>query len=388
MKKVLFVIYSMRYGGAEKSLVNLLNELPENTYEVDLLLFQKKGDFLMQLPSWVRVLDTPDAMKHLHAPISKAGRYTWVKIAGTLCAKVARRTRKERRAYRWRHFYKRRIGKIQGHYDVAIAYSGMENLYLIGDCVDADRKLVWIHSDYVRGGYSRRDDYPYFQKMDEIVSISEQCVDVLRKEFPEFSDRIHCIENITSSTTVRKQADACMPVELSDRMCNILSVGRLSPEKAFHRAVDAAVILKKSGLRFHWYILGDGKLRSELMSQIEYCGVSDCFTLLGTRSNPYPYIKACTVLVQTSDYEGKSVVLDEAKILAKPIVVTDYPTVHDQIIADREGIIADMTAEGVAGAIQRMLSEHDLRQSIVRYLSGNEYGNLDEIHKYRKVIDG
>lgn len=388
MKKLLFVIYSMGYGGAEKSLVNLLNELPENTYEVDLLLFKKKGDFLMQIPSWVRVLDQPDAMKRLHGPMGKAGWYIWVKIAGTLCARVARQTHKERRAYRWRNFYKHQIGKIQGHYDVAIAYSGMENLYLIGDCVDADRKLVWIHSDYVRGGYSRKDDYPYFRIMDEIVSISEQCVDVLRNEFPEFADRMHCIENITSSTAVRKQADAYVPAEFSDKVCNILSVGRLSPEKAFHRAVEAAAILKERGLLFQWYILGEGKLRGELMDQIEKYGVSDCFTLLGTRSNPYPYIKACTLLVQTSDYEGKSVVLDEAKILAKPIVVTNYPTVYDQIIAGREGIIAERTAEGVAEAIQRMISERDLRQRIVSYLASNEYGNPDEVEKYRKVIDG
>ena len=141
-------------------------------------------------------------------------------------------------------------------------------------------------------------------------------------------------------------------------------------------------------MRFHWYILGEGKQRSALMNQIEKNGVSDCFTLLGTRSNPYPYIKACTILVQTSDYEGKSVVLDEAKILAKPIVVTNYPTVRDQIIPESEGIIAEMTAESVAAAIQRILFEHDLRKNIESYLSSNDYGNRHEIYKYRKVIDG
>ena len=388
MKKLLFVMHSMGYGGAEKSLVNLLNELPENTYEVDLLLFQRKGDLLNQLPSEVNVLDAPEAMQRLYGPIGKAGRYIWTKSAGTLCAKVVRRTRKEQRAYRWRNFYRQQIGKLQTHYDVAIAYSGVENLYFIGDCVDADRKLVWIHSDYVRGGYPAKDDYPYFRKMDGIVSISEECVDVLKKEFPEFSDRMHCIENITSSTAVRKQAEAYIPEELAEGMCNILSVGRLSPEKGFHRAVDAAAILKKAGLSFHWYILGEGKQRNALMNQIEKNGVSDCFALLGTRSNPYPYINACTLLVQTSDYEGKSVVLDEAKILAKPIVVTDYQTVRDQVIPEKEGIIADMTAESVAEAIERILSEQKLRENIVEHLMSNDYGNRHEIHKYRKVIDG
>ena len=388
MKKLLFVIYSMGYGGAEKSLLNLLNELPEDTYEVDLLMFQNRGDFLMQLPIWVRVLETPKAMRCLHAPLKQAGRYAWIKLIGTVCAKTARRTRKEQRAYRWRNFYRKQIGQIPGHYDVAIAYSGMENLYLISDCVDADRKIVWIHSDYQRGGYSRKDDFSYFEKMDEIVSVSDQCVEVLKEEFPKFIDRMHCIENITSSTTVRKQADAYLPEELKEGMWNILSIGRLSPEKGFRRAVDAAAILKKAGMRFHWYILGEGKLREELTNQIVRRDVSDCFTLLGTRNNPYPYIKACDLVVQTSDYEGKSVVLDEAKILAKPIIVTDYATVRDQIQVDREGIIADMTAQSVAEAVQRMINDDELRQNIVKWLSEHEYGNQEEIHKYRRVIDG
>ena len=134
-------------------------------------------------------------------------------------------------------------------------------------------------------------------------------------------------------------------------------------------------------------MIGDGPLREKLMQQIQKHGVEDQFLLLGTRNNPYPYIKHCAFVVQPSRYEGKSVVLDEAKILEKPIVATDYPTVRDQIIADKEGIIAEMTAEGIAEAIQRMLSDHDLRQRITSYLASNEYGNSDEIEKYRKIID-
>lgn len=387
MKKLLFVIYSMGYGGAEKSLANLMNELPENVYEVDLLLFQKKGDFLMQLPSWVRVLDTPEDMERLYAPLKKLGFRSFHKVLGTVCSRIARKSKKEQTAFRWKHFYSKKINKLDKHYDVAIAYSGSENLYFIRDKVDADKKLVWIHNDYRTAGYSKKDDLPYFEDMDGIISVSKECVDVLKEEFPQYQHRMHYIENITSSAVVRKQAELFVPEEYTEDKVNLLSIGRLHPQKGFDLAIEAAAILKKNGINFCWYILGDGPLREKLAQQIQKFRVEDHFVLLGTRNNPYPYIKHCAFVVQPSRYEGKSVVLDETKILQKPIVATNYPTVWDQILEDKEGIIADMTPEGIAEGIQRMLSDHNLRQSIVQYLSSNEYGNSDEIHKYRKVID-
>ena len=109
MKKILFVIYSMKYGGAEKSLVNLLQELPEDRYEVDLLLFQKKGDFLQQIPQWVHVLDTPKDIEVLYAPLKQTGVRGYMKLMGTVCARIARRTKKSQTAFRWRHFYSKKI---------------------------------------------------------------------------------------------------------------------------------------------------------------------------------------------------------------------------------------------------------------------------------------
>lgn len=388
MKKILFVIYSMGYGGAEKSLVNLLNELPGNTYEVDLLLFQKKGDFLMQLPSWVRVLDTPEDIERLYAPIKKLGHRCGHKILGTVCSRLIKRTKKQQAAFRWKYFYSKKIGKINDHYDVAIAYSGSECLYFIHDKVNADKKLVWIHNDYRTTGYSKEDDCPYLADMDGIVSVSNECVDVLKAEFPQYQQRMHYIENITSSIVIKKRAELFTPAEYTQGKNNLLSIGRLHPQKGFDLAIEAASILKKNGIDFCWYIIGEGPLKEKLVQQIQKFGVEEYVVLLGTRNNPYPYIKHCAFVVQPSRYEGKSVVLDEAKILGKPIVATNYPTVWDQIEKDKEGIITDMNPESIANGIQRMITETELRRSMELYLGSNEYGNSEEINKYRKIIDG
>lgn len=387
MKKILFVIHALEYGGAERSLVNLLNELPQDKYAVDLLLFQRKGDFLAQLPTWVHVLDTPEAIRGLYAPLTEAKKHRLTKLIGTACARVMRRTRKSRSAWRWRHFYRRKIKMLPTYYDTVVAFTGSEILYFVADRVQADRKLVFIHNDYRTAGYSAKDDAPYLAQMDAIISISKQCVEVLKEEFPALQERMYYLENINSSAVIRARAEAFTPVEYEDGPCRILSVGRLWPQKGFDLAVDAAAILKERGLDFRWHIVGEGSLREELQKQIDTLGLTEVFFLLGTRENPYPYMKYCDVLVQSSRYEGKSVVLDEAKMLCKPIVATAYPTVADQVIDGCEGIVTEMSAEKVANGVLRMVQDTALRERITAYLAEREYGNQSEVNKYMQLLD-
>ena len=387
MKKILFVIYSMKYGGAERSLANLLQTLPEGKYDVDLMLFRKTGDFLKQLPPWVNVIDTPEDLDRLYAPLRQTKLKGAVKLMGTGFSRLARKGKKAQAAWRWKHFYSKNVKPLLKEYDVAVAYAGSENLYFIRDKVRAARKLVWIHNDYRTAGYSKADDMPYFEDMDAIVSVSEECVEVLRQEFPQFSEKIHCLENISSASAVRKQAELFFPEEYNKERLSILSVGRLHPQKGFDMAVEAAAILKEKGLDFHWYLIGEGPLRAQLEQMIEARKLAGCFSLLGTRLNPYVYIKNSRMIVQSSLYEGKSVVLDEAKMLCTPIVATAYPTVHDQVNEGEEGVITELSPEGIANGILRLLKDEKLYGHIKEYLAGQDYGNESECEKYMALFD-
>ena len=115
--------------------------------------------------------------------------------------------------------------------------------------------------------------------------------------------------------------------------------------------------------------------------------MEDCVELLGTKSNPYPYIKNCDIFVQPSRYEGKSVVIDGAKILAKPIIATAYPTVKDQIQNDNEGLIVELNVDGIVDGIVALCSDDTKKQQITEYLNRHEYGNQEEIMKYIKLFD-
>lgn len=388
MKKLLFVIHSLGYGGAERSLVNLLNELPPNKYQVDVLLFQNQGDFRRQLPQWVRLLETPGKLHKLYAPMRSGAVFSVRKLASTCCAKLIKRTHKKQRSFRWQKFYKQAIDRLEEHYDAAVAYVGSEIMFYVRDKVSANRKMVCVHNDYRAAGYSREDDYPYLADMDAIVSVSEECAEILRQEFPEFKDRVHYVQNITSSAVVRSQAAQFEPEEFIGCPVSLLSVGRLAKQKGFDMAIKAAVLLRKKGICFRWFVIGEGELRSDLKRQIRDAGAEDYFVLLGARSNPYPYLRHCSVFVQPSRFEGKSVVLDEAKILGKPIVATAYPTIRDQIVDGSEGLIVPMSAEGVAEGILRLLNDRALYDGISSYLAEHEYGNQSEIEKYMNLFDG
>ena len=387
MKKVLFVIYALGFGGAERSLVNLLHELPQDRYEIDLQLFQHKGGFLKQLPAWVNVLETPEPLDKLYGPMKRAGKYVLHKGLGKALAMMLCRTRKAQAAWRWKHVFRRKIKPLEKHYDVAVAFSGSEIQYFVADCVQADKKIVFVHNDYRTAGYSAKDDEPYFAQMDEIVSISAGCVEVLKEEFPQYKEKMSYLENITSSEVVKARAAEFEPPEYQQDRHNILSVGRLWPQKGFDYAIDAAKLLKDAGVKFRWYVVGEGSLREELEKQIAQNGLEEDFLLLGTRSNPYPYMRACDVLVQSSRYEGKSVVLDEAKMLCKPIVATAYPTVGDQVVDGSEGLVVEMSPEGVAQGIRRVLEDDGLKARLTGYLAAHEYGNQAEVEKYISLLE-
>lgn len=388
MKKILFVMQSLYNGGAEKSLVNLLNELPENQYDISLLLFKNEGMFLQQVPNYVHILNAPRSLKKLYSPVKKAGRYAPLKIYGTIASRLQERCSSEQAAaYRWQKFYGPKIPTLNKQFDLAVAYISGEVMYYVSEKVIAKSKYVWIHNDYRTSGHPREYDYPYLKTMDRIVSISDRCVEILDEEFPEMRGKICCIPNLTSSVVVRRRAEEFYPLEYKTDVFNILSIGRLNRQKGFDMAIQAAALMKSRGLRFKWYIVGNGELQETLEKQIQEKNVSDCFILLGSRENPYPYIKNCTVFAQPSRYEGKSVALDEAKILAKPVVTTNYSTIGDQISDGKEGIIVDMNPQGIANGLEKMMRDEQLRKYISDYLASHEYGNQDEVKKYMDLMD-
>ncbi len=386
MKKVLIVMLSLYNGGAEKSLVNMLNELPSDRFEVDLLLFRREGMFLKQVPSWINILETPDKLGKLYSPVKKSGNMMFTKVFGTVVSKIKESHPNMREGYRWENFYSKKIDRLEQKYDIAIAYTSGEPMFYVGDKVTADKKIAWIHNDFRSAKHPKKYDYKYFKDM-ELVTISEECARIVEEEFADLHKHVNNIANITSSKVVRDRASEFIPKEFDKESFNILSIGRLSEQKGFDFAVEAAAMLRDAGKNFKWFIIGDGGLHDKLESMIKEKKLENQFFLLGPRENPYPYIKNCDLFAQTSRFEGKSVVLDEAKIIGAPIIVTKYPTVFDQIEDRKEGYIVEINSKSIADGISHLIENEEERNSLSQYLLAHEYGNQEEINKYINIIE-
>jgi glycosyltransferase involved in cell wall biosynthesis len=169
----------------------------------------------------------------------------------------------------------------------------------------------------------------------------------------------------------------CFP---KDGLLTVVSVGRLSPEKAFDRAIKVHSRLDKKGISFRWYIVGEGDERPKLEKEIEECKLQRKFILLGAKMNPYPYIAQADIFVLPSLFEGCSIVVNEAKILKRPILVTDVGAAREQIVSERTGLIVDNKEKAIFEGLKRLLQNEALRKKFSRALSGFEYEN-ESIYK-------
>ena len=393
MKRILFVIPSMRIGGAEKSLTNLLNLIDLNEYDINLLMFKPGGDFLQQIPSGIHILKTDPSLFYAYKCDKnvfscKTGiRSEILRIFSTGVCKILYGNCARQK--RWTKFYKTLLPKLDSEYDVAIGYLEGDASYYVIDKVNAKRKILWVHSNFenIKKNEDAAAYKEYFCKADRVVSISDKCVQVLQDNYPDMRNKFVFLPNLTSSVVLKNTAKAAIDEVFSKDDFNIVSVGRLTEAKGFDMAIDALKILKDHKVPVHWWIIGDGELRKCLEKQAKDNSVEEYLTFLGFKANPYPYMNKADLIVQTSRWEGKSVVLDEAKILGKPILATDYATVKDQVENGKEGIIVEMDAESIAREIEHLVEDESVLNGIRNYLMARNYGNQSEIVKYYKLFN-
>lgn len=150
-------------------------------------------------------------------------------------------------------------------------------------------------------------------------------------------------------------------------------------------AVEAAAQLKKKGLDFVWYFVGDGSERERIELLIEKRGLEDNVKILGMKPNPYPYMAMADVYVQTSSFEGFGLTLNEARILHRPVVSTNFPVVYNQIRDGENGLIAEMTPESVAEKILMLVHDEALRNRIIE--ATKQEVNTTSVTEPKKVMD-
>ena len=370
MKKVLIVIHDMEIGGAQKSLLSFLqsfSQMPQSgEYTLYLTAIKPSGAFYKEIPQNVKRHNPSGGLRFLGTPLSLQllkhfslrgfiGKMKWIFGKG----KAPKELNLQQKLW---HCWKKYVPEESEEFDVAIAYMDGAPSYYVMDKVRARKKILWVHNEYQKLGYNPQFDAPYFQACDKIITISQSCRACLVQAFPDLEDRIVLLENISGKKMIEATANAERKT-LFDGVSGLrlLSVGRLNTQKGFDIALNTAALLKEKGILFTWVILGEGPLRQELEQLRGALGLEDAVLFPGATDNPYVYMKKCDILVQSSRFEGKSIVLDEAKLLAKPIVSTNYNTVGDSLTHGQTGYITEMDADSLCEGICTVASDSALR---------------------------
>ena len=208
------------------------------------------------------------------------------------------------------------------------------------------------------------------------------------KTLPPIADKCMVIENINNSKLIRDLA--LKGDEFPDRSFQgkrILSVGRLAHQKGYDMIVPVLRRLRDDGYYVRWYIIGEGEERDELIKQIMAAGVPDMLFLLGTTVNPYSYMRDADLFVMPSRHEGKPITVEEAKVLMKPMVVTNYLSASEQLEGGKLGEICEMTPDSIYLAVRKMLDCPEVADAFTEELSRRDFGNAQEIEKFYSLID-
>ena len=392
-KSVLFVNYSLHSGGIEKSLVTVLSLFDYDTYDVDLQLFANEGMFLSRVPPQVHLL-RPLFPVEYRLNIRRA--FFLLLLKGHPLAAVCRLlvsiaglrgTRGQRLAKMWnieKHF----IRPADKQYDAVVAFMEGQPIYYAVSKVRARKKIGFIHGDYSAMGLVRDFDFPYFQQLDALCTVSESCLQSIRKVFPEYAKKVRLIYNIISPGFIRTMAEKGQSFEDGYSGLRILSIARLSVQKGLDLAMPAIAELKKKGFAFRWYIIGVGPEEEKLKAMVKELEIGDCVRFLGEQPNPYPFLKDCYIYFQPSRFEGKAIAVDEAKVMCRPILLTDFSTAPDQIDSGTNGLIVPMTPEGILEGLESLLLNEERCAAFSENLSKSNYSNEDEINKLYALICG
>lgn len=398
--RIFIAMHYMEIGGAETALIGLLNALDPNRVDVDLFLYDHRGEMMQFIPKWVNLLPQIPKYSVLERPIVElVKRGFWGIAAARMWAKRISKVA-----------YKRSGSKLENNggldkmskcttpllpkinqsvtYDLAISFLTPHRI--VAEKVKAKKKIAWIHTDYTRVWVDVEDELKVWQKYDYVASISGDVTNTFLQVFPSLAPKIVEIENTLSPTFVRKRAEL-QNVDKEIRhegTITLLSVGRFSDAKNYDNVPDICKrLINETKLNIKWYIIGYGGDEALIRKKIKEAGMEEHVILLGKRSNPYPYIKACDIYVQPSRYEGKSVTVREAQMLCKPLVVTNYPTAPSQIRSGIDGVIVPMDNEGCAHGLAEVICDKPLQERIIAHLKTHDYGNESEVEKIYTLIN-
>lgn len=356
MKKILFVIGQMRIGGVSKALLELLHCLHTNgQYEVSLLCFDQDGVFFQSVPSSVRIIPSTPLLKMTEnsaSDISVEGkRYGILRKVCSLWSKVFSKKIPAR-------LITFLSGKLPDDYDCAIAYTHPMEEHLIcnlgaeyvRDCVNAKKKAIFIHCDYLSYGGMGKINNKLLEGFDQIAAVSDSVGARIAETLPAIASKVITVRNCHNFDAITRMANES-PIKYKHRV-NIITVARLSAEKGLERCVPIFSALRREGFDVSWHLIGGGPLESRLKEIIREHNAEEYILLEGEHANAYRYMRNADYLLLPSYHEAAPMVFDEAASLRIPVISTDTLSAVELIEERNLGFVCKKDDESLYLAIK------------------------------------
>ena len=375
-RRVLFVVHQLNLGGVQKALISALNALDYSKNEVTLYVRKNRTDLLPQVNRNVStIIINQDTTKYYRKPYA-----LWLQLL--LKINNSQKTKQKlddyivssQMKYEKEHYFSDDV-----EYDLAISYIQSYTAKFVDENVKAKRKVMFYHGSTDEFHDVNEKAMQHFER---IYCVSKGAQKAVQGFYPQFAEKIECLENYVDAESVRHKANEFIPDYPNDKLI-LCSCGRITSVKGYDLAVGAAEILMQGGLEFNWYFVGDGVDRPKIELLISEKQLDDYIVITGLQGNPYPYIKNCDIYVQPSYEEAHPLSIIEAQILGKPIVST--ATVGGQsIINDGEnGVIAEINAESIAQKINLVYQDNILCEKIHNNIKKIDYSK--DFQRYKKM---
>lgn len=354
--KILLHYPVLNVGGAERSTMRLLAALADRGCEVHLVLTVAGGALERELDPRIRVHRLCDTVGRFPARVSgfrTALRY----LAGSLQWGFGR----VQQAWRERRY-------AAQQFDVAIA--GLQGVpqRFICECVQAHRRIVMVRNDAAddRRGKLARNIARHEPAIDAYVCVSQAVLESLVRLYPQTRGKAVRIYNLIDPNAMRAAAKhAGDPFAMEPPGVRVLSVCRLQEsQKALLRMVEVHRRLLDAGVRHVWHVLGEGPDRALLERAITEQGVAATFKLHGAVANPFPYYKYADVVAVLSRYEGLCGVVNEARVLERPVIATRFAGITEQIDSGVNGLIVEQDVDSICEGMTRLLGDPALRERL------------------------
>ena len=372
--KVLFRLRSLEMGGVPRVILDLLRNLPKDKFDLTLMLNLYQGELIKEIPADIKLIVVEKGKEQMSSNLFfQKLQLLWRRLKLEVYDKFPS------------VLYQL---KVPEQYDIEVASGYAEFDMVLSSPNKNSRKIAWFHTDvtYDVNQNRARERIETMKKFDHVIFCAAHIRNVIEKYYNVTYPSSSVVYNAIHVNDVKEKAQE-FDVDYKDLIKPVFcSVGRLHSRKGYHNLVNIHRRLIDDGFEHSIVVLGDGEEKNNLTEQISQLGVEGSFKLLGTKINPYPYMKNADYFVLPTRSEAYPLVVNEALALEKPIISTNVGGIPEMIENGVDGILVNDDEQEIYDAMKKVFIQAELLEKI-KQNTKESYKKLDSQKIYDQVTE-